>query len=126
MLELRSEVHKAHADELAKQATWELSKSMLEKAQKEGEGTDLPEDRKRILALIDEAIPLEDRIRARLLEVSKSEELPESKAEEIGRLTHDLAALVDRAESVRDAGDFARLKPRIRQTARQFGAAASK
>ena len=125
-MELASEVKKAHSDELAKQATWELRKGQEEAARRESKQKDLPADRKRILAFIDEAIPLEDKIRAKLLEVSQVEELPESKAEEIGRLTHDLAALVDRAESLRDAGDFARLKPRIQQAARQFGAAASK
>ena len=125
-MELASEVKKAHSDELAKQATWELRKGQEEAARRGPSRKTCPRTGSEILALIDEAIPLEDKIRAKLLEVSQVEELPESKAEEFGRLTHDLAALVDRAELLRDSGDFARLKPRIQEAARQFGAAASK
>ena len=37
-MELESEVKKAHSDELAKQATWELSKGKIEAARRESEG----------------------------------------------------------------------------------------
>jgi hypothetical protein len=124
--ELESAVKKAHADELAKQATWELAKGREEKARNESARKDLPDHSKRILVLVGEAIPLEEKIRAKLEEVSKVEQLPASKADEIARGIHDLGVVVDRAESLRDIGDFARLKRQVQQAVRRYKASAVK
>ena len=105
---------------------WELARARRRTARKESKRTESARGPERILALLDQAIPLEEKIRARLAEASKTEQLPESKTDEIVQLIHDLAALVDRAESLRDIGDFARLKPQIQQAARRYKVSAAK
>jgi hypothetical protein len=116
--ELDSEVKKAHSDELAKQAHWELAKGLEAKVREESQRPDFSEDRKKILALLDQAIPIEEKLRARLAEASKANTPQASKPDDIVLLLNDLGSLVDRAESVRDIGDFARLKPQVQQAAR--------
>lgn len=125
-LELRSEEKKAHSRELASQATWELTKAMAEQARKESSASDLPDDRKRILGLIDQAIPLEEKIQARLQEAGKAGTIAQTLVDEISRLTGELETVIEQAESAQDFGTFARLKSRIQKTAKRYKVAAAR
>ena len=69
--ELESEIYKARSDELAKQATWELSKVRLEKAKRLTDRANLPEVQKRILALILKAFPIQEGIKVKLDQLIK-------------------------------------------------------
>ena len=64
---LESQVAKARSEETKRKGMWELAKVRLEKAQKAAKDQQNPaESVRRILALIDRAIPIEASIRDRL------------------------------------------------------------
>ena len=76
--QLQSEVEKARGEELARQADWELAKARearLEQAIKQEAPTI---DVKRILALIERAIPIEEQIRGKIEQIAKDGEIPRS------------------------------------------------
>jgi hypothetical protein len=125
--ELQAEVARAHAKELAKEADWERLKGQVESLEKT---TRTPPARseveKRILGLLDRAIPIEERAHAKLDQLARERKAGDSLQKEVQDLTNELGAIVEEAESVKAAGDFARLKSRLKQAALQAGVAAAK
>ncbi len=125
LLELKSEVKGAHSVELAKQANWELAKGREKELPGEIERSAFTESRRQILALIDQAIRIEDRIRAKLVEFDKPGPVTVEQNNEIARLIQELERIVGRAESLRDIDDFRRLKPRLQQAAQRYKVSSS-
>ena len=79
--ELESDVKKAHSDELAKQATWELEKAKLDKMQKAVKAP-WPASNigKRLLALLDRAIPIQEQAHAKLERARQGRRIPVSRS----------------------------------------------
>jgi len=123
--ELRSEVEKARSVELAKQAEWEIEKSKvtwlqaaskrLERIAREGQARNLLD--RQALASLDRAIPVEERLRIKLEQLTKNGKPDDPLRQEIEDLMNQLQALVDQAEIARSAAQFDRLKTRIHRAA---------
>lgn len=118
-LDRQSEVAKAHAEELAKQAAWELAKEKERALKQENERAGLSERDRQILALIDRAMAIEEKLRAKLAEADRPGDKSDDQFREVGQIYEDLAAIIDHAESLRAIDRFAVLKPRLQQAARQ-------
>ncbi len=118
--ELDSDAHKARAEELARNAAWEIEKGKLAALRKNTEHSGPAEKNRRVLALIDQAIPLEDKIRAKLGELAGPNPRGAELANEMIVFLDQLRSLVARAEAIRNIDDFARLKPRLQQSARKY------
>jgi hypothetical protein len=123
LLELQAEIKGAHSRELARQAEWELAKGRIAQAQQSPEQPESSASGKRILALLDRAVPIEARLHARLDQLVEPAKADESLQKEIRDLTNELEAIIDEAEAVKAASDFARIGPRIQAAARRSGAA---
>ncbi len=124
--ELQIEVEKACATELANQAKWEIAKAREARLEKMIHREDPAEDHRRVLALIERAIPIEEQIRAKLPKLAKAEKPDDLPHKEIEDLTNELRAIVDQGEAVQSAGEFAGLKPRIEEAIRRTNSAAAK
>jgi len=123
--ELNSAVEKAKSDELAKRATWSLEQAKLKRLQREIDGR-APGARERkardllereALVSLDRAIPIDEQIRTRLEQLTKSGKPDDPLRKEIQELTNQLQALVDQAEIERSAARFDKLKTRIHAAA---------
>ena len=77
-------------------------------------------DVKRILALIERAIPIEEQVREKIAQLAKAEKSPDALQNEIRDMTNELKAIVEEGESVGSADEIAGLKPRIEAAARWF------
>jgi hypothetical protein len=116
--QLDAEIARARSDERARKAQWELAKGRLEKAQKpDADELNRTDIAKRILALLDRAIPIEEHVQARLQQVKKEANPNDAAEKEIRGLMDQLEAIIDEAEVVKAADDFARVKPRLRRAA---------
>jgi hypothetical protein len=114
--ELQSELAKARSDELSKIAEWERLKGRLERTQKAATaGADRTDVETRILALLDRAVSIEERIQARLGQFKKEPNHNDAAEKEVLGLMDQLGAIIDEAEAVKAAADFARVKPRLRR-----------
>lgn len=119
--ELGSAVATAQSNELAGQATWELEQSKLirlrrmqDPAMRRGQLTD---QRKRILSLLDRAIPIEEQLSARLDQIKEDGQPGDSLRQEITDLTRQLEGIVDQAQRTEAAAALGRLKSRLRRAA---------
>jgi hypothetical protein len=82
--ELESDIKKAHSDELAKQATWELEKAKLNKMQNLLKSPwPASSIGKRLFALLDRALPIEEQIHAKLDQLAKDGKSDEPLQKEI-------------------------------------------
>jgi hypothetical protein len=124
--ELQAAVEKAHSDELAKQAAWEIEKAKLERLQKAGEPQQLSVGRNRVLALLDQAIPIDEQVRTKLEQLIKNGKPDDPLQKEIRDLTNQLQALLYQAEEEQAAARFDQWKPRIQQAARRAAAPKSR
>jgi hypothetical protein len=118
--ELSSDFHKMRSAELARRATWGLEQSKLKKLQNPARSQGpVTEGRKRILTLLDSAIPLEEQLSAELDQ--HKPDIPPSDAakKEISDLARKLREIFDHAQDEQNAADLARLKTRIRRTVDQ-------
>ena len=111
--ELQAAVEKARAEELAKQAEWEFAKARVERVRKMSQRQTPGIDKKRILALIERAIPIEEQVYGKLAQLAKAEKSNDLLHKEIQDLTNELRAILDEGEALWSAGELARLKPRI-------------
>jgi len=122
--DLRATVAKRKSDELELKAKWELEQSKLEQLQKAAlEQAPSPLE-KRILALLDRAISIEDQIQASLGPLTTEGTTDRRAQQEIRDLTDQLATVVDQAQLEAVAAENARLKPRIHAAADRYPAAA--
>jgi len=123
--QLRSTVETAKSDELAKRATWSLEQGKLRRLQREiaGRAPGAREKKARdlldreALVSLDRAIPIDEQIRTRLEQLTKSGKADDPLRKEIQGLTNQLQALVDQAETARSAARFDKLKTRIHAAA---------
>ncbi len=122
--ELGAQLAKARSEERSKKAEWQRLKDRLEKLKQVGPlepgRTDVA---KRILALIDRAVPIEERVQAGLLRFKGGPNPGDAAKKEIRTWTNELEAAIDEAEAIKAADDFARWKPRIEKAARHHSAA---
>jgi hypothetical protein len=125
--ELEAQVAATRSKESAKQAAWEALKEQLDGLEKTVKTPTAYSDvARRILGLIDRALPIEELAHARLDQLAAKADSGESLRKELRELTNQLGAIVEEAESAKAAADFARLKPRLQQAARRAGVAAAK
>jgi hypothetical protein len=102
--ELQSEVQKTLSDELGRQATMELEQAKLAVMERAFNGRPpLSTHETRILALLRQAIPIEEKWSAKLGEMKEDQEPSESLRKEIVGLTGQLQAIVDEAVAVENA-----------------------
>jgi hypothetical protein len=114
--DLQSELAKARSDEKSKKAEWELLKGRIERTQKAATaGADRTDVETRILALLDRAVSIEERIQARLGQFKKEPDHNDAAEKEVLGQMDQLGAIIDEAEAVKAAADFARVKPRLRK-----------
>ena len=123
--ELHAEVERTRADELAKQARWELEKSKLKKLVELANGQDSQRHDQRVLALLDRAIPLAEQLRIKLEQAPKDRERGDTFRKELADSIAQLQAVVDEAQGENAAAKWAKLKPRVHAAAiRYLGAPA--
>jgi hypothetical protein len=117
--ELMSSIEKARSDELARKATWQLEQSKLMKLQKMQDparrSAELTDQRKRMLTLLDRAIPIEEQLSARLDQIKEDSHPGDSQCSEITNLTRQLQRIVDQAHGEEASADLARLKWNLRR-----------
>ena len=89
---------------MARQATWELEKAKLDRMQKALKAPWPASDiGKRLLALLDRAMPIEEQAHAKLDQLAKATDSGESLQKEIRELTNELGAIIEEAEAARAA-----------------------
>jgi hypothetical protein len=114
--ELKSEAKMANSVELRKQAELLIGKGRLEQRQKAATAATVRTDaEKRILALLDRAVPIEEQIQARLRQFQKDADHNDAAEKEVLGLMDQLGSIIDEAEAVKAAADFARVKPRLQR-----------
>jgi hypothetical protein len=117
--ELKSKIEKARSDELAKKATWQLEQSKLSKVKQMQDPTKsqslLTASRKRILGLLDRAIPIEEHLIELFNQFKQANPPPDALGKEITDLTRKLQQIVDEAQAEHDAASLARLKSKLRR-----------
>lgn len=116
---LESDLKKAHSEELSATAELELTREKLARAEKAAaagrpaEGASV-----RILALIEQALPIEEKLQGGLAQARKDGGLGESQIRELRGWSNELTALIDEAEAVHSADELARVKPQLKKSAR--------
>jgi hypothetical protein len=114
--DLESRLTKARSDERSQSARWELVKGRIENQQKTATvdpgRTDVV---KRTLGMLDRAASLEERVQAKLPQFKNDANPDEATRKVIRGLMDQIGAIIDEAEAVKAAADFARVKPRLRR-----------
>jgi hypothetical protein len=118
---LQSDVEKTRSNELARKATWQLEESRLKKLERLIKARDLPSAQsasrilhhRQALAVLDRAIPIEERLRTKMEQLTKDEKSAQPLRKEIQDLSDQLRALVDQAEIEHSAAQFDTLKTRF-------------
>ncbi len=116
---LESDLKKAHSEELSATVELELTRGKLARAEKAaaaGRPTDGASAQ--ILALIERALPIEEKLQAGLAQFRKDGGLGESQIRELRGWSDDLTALIEEAEVVKAADELARVKPQLKKSAR--------
>ncbi len=114
---LQSAIEMATSDELAKRAIWDLEKLKLNKTKRMPERPKLSDVQVRILALVQQAYPIEEEIEemlTRLVARGKAEDTLQSALRD---LSNQLDSLVARAEGESAAARFDGLKSRLGRAA---------
>jgi len=123
--ELRSQVEKARADELAERAEWELKQSRAKRLQTAISARRLPaaerrardaEDRQ-TRASLGRAISIAEQLQTKLEELTRNAKPDDPAQGEIRDLSNKFQVLVDQAEADRSAAEFDALKARIHSAA---------
>jgi hypothetical protein len=115
--ELKCEVEKARAVELAMQARVEPERVKLNKLEAAAKTKDRPIHEQRVLTLLDGAIELEERLEARLDQVKNEAEPREPVRAEIAGLLKQLEGFVESARNEQAAAAWAGLKSKIPRAA---------
>jgi hypothetical protein len=124
--ELKAKVEKARAAEFAKNAEWELAKSRLKRMEQgletrdpAGSGRNGPDSLAgRAFKLLDRAIPIEEKLRARLAQLAERRGGTDALKREIEELSLQLESTIIQAEFAVTADHLDRLKPGIRAAAK--------
>jgi hypothetical protein len=104
------------------EARMELEKAKLKKLEEPFQNRRKPIREERILTLLDQAIPIEERLQAKLTQAETGQVTGDALRKEVADLTNQFQALIERALAVEAAADWDRLKPSIHQAAIQAGA----
>ncbi len=115
--ELRSGVQKAHSDELARKATWDLENTKVKRLERDALEKAPPPEVRHVLVLLDQGIALQDRIRGMIEQVTRERNLTDSRKKEMRDSVSQLRAIVEEADGTRAAFQFDKLKPRIHEAA---------
>ncbi len=118
--EMRAAVELARADELAKQAQMELEKAKLTKLEETIKNSDRPIGDVRILAILDQAIPIDERLQTKLAEAETDQGPGEALRKEVADLTSQFQGLIEQALAQEAPAKWARLKPDIHRAASQI------
>jgi hypothetical protein len=114
---LMSSFEKARSDELARRASWGREQSKLLKLKTMQDPARsrflFTDQRKRNLALLDRAIPIEEQLSARLDQIKPDSQPGDSLRKEITDLTRQLQVIVDTAQGAATAAALGRLKARL-------------
>jgi hypothetical protein len=113
MKELEAEVAKAKVDELLKQVAAQVEEAKLKKSEVSATGGSALSQDNRVLALLDQALPIEQDVRARLDRFAKGGKPDPVRRNEIDELVGRLRELLVRATMESDAAESARLKDRV-------------
>ncbi len=119
------DVDTARATEMAKQAEWEIMKARELRLEKLIPQEESANDHQPVFALIERAVPIEEQVRQKVVQVTKAEKTDVALSKEIRDLTDQLRAVVDEGEALWSAGELARLKPRIEAAIRRAKPAAA-
>jgi hypothetical protein len=115
---IESQLEGARSDERNKKAQWELLKSRIEKMQKAAASPPRRIDaEKRILALLDRAVLIEEQAQAKLQRLRKRHQPDDAASKEICEMIDELGAIIDEAEAAKSADDLARLKAQLQSEA---------
>jgi len=123
--ELRSEVEKARSVELAKRAVSELEQFKIKQLEEAIKALNrLARERtardllvRQALDSLDRAIPIEEKLRTKLEQLTKNGKPDDPLRNEIHDLSNQLQALIEQAEAARSAARFDELKTRIHAAA---------
>lgn len=118
--ELAAEIKRAHSEELRAQAELDLTREKLARAEKAAAaGRPAEGASARILALIEQALPIEEKLQAGLAQSRKEGGAGEPQVRDLRGWADDLTAIVEEAEAVTAADALARVKPQLKKTARR-------
>ncbi len=112
LMQYQAQIEKAHSEELAEQAKWDMAKSRMNRAKKTADQRELADVEKRLISIV-LAIPIQQAIEAKLDEFVKGVKPDDTSQAVLRDLTEQLEALIDRAEGEQAAARFARLKPQF-------------
>jgi hypothetical protein len=117
--ELKSRIRKARSDELARRATSELVQSKLIKLKRMNDPPQirgqLTDQRKRALASLERAIPIEQKLAGRLDQIKDGGQPDDFLRKEITELTRRLQEIVDTVQGEETAAALTGLKSRLRR-----------
>ena len=112
--ELEADAKKAHAEELSKQAAWELQKAKVEAMERDLRSPWPTSDQgKRLLALIDQAVPLDQEAHEWLDSLAKADKPEASLQKELARRTNNLESILDEAEALQARDEMSHLSGRL-------------
>ncbi len=113
---LMADVEKARSEELARKASWELEQSRLLTMQRTlGVAPRLTDHQKRMLAILDATIPIEEQLNKKLAECEKARDADESLRKEITALTGRLVAIVEEGRDAEADAALAKLSRNLRE-----------
>jgi hypothetical protein len=127
---LTADVEKARSEELARKAKWELEQSKLLRMQQVPSAPPgLADHQKRMLTILDAAIPIEEQLSTKLAECEKAGDADESLRNEITALAGRLVAIVEEGRDAEADAALARLSRNVTRSstflAVDFGQASS-
>ena len=113
---LTADVEKARSEELARKAKWELEQSKLLRMQQALSAPPrLTDQQKRMLTILDAAIPIEEQLSKKLAECEKAGDANESLRNEITALAGRLVAIVEEGRDAEADAALAKLSRNLRQ-----------
>jgi hypothetical protein len=114
---LASHIETARSDELAGKAIWEVEQSRLQKMQRAlSDPPRLKDHQKRMLTILDAALPIEEQLSKKLAECENAGDANESLRKEITALAGRLAAVVEEGRDEEADAALATLSRNVRQS----------
>ena len=114
---LTADVEKARSEELARNAKWELEQSKLLRMQRALTSAlpSLTNHQKRMLTILDAAIPIEEQLSKKLAECEKAGDTNESLRKELNALAGRLVAVVEEGQDAEADAAWAKLSRNLRE-----------
>ncbi len=124
--EMEADIEKERSDELSRHAELDLEMSKLQKIQRSIKSNEPSPDERQVLALLDQAIQIEEQVVSKVEQLAGGGKADPALQKEIVNLANQLRNLADRVEAAHSAARYARLKPKIHQSAQQYPVARPK